>query len=441
MTGSNPIEAVLVEDDQALLEATAQALMLDGIQVQPFCDAQSALKVLTRDFAGVVVSDVRMPGMDGLELFARLRALDPDLPVILTTAHGDVHMAVEAMKDGAADFLTKPYSSIDLVKSVRAAATRRALALENRRLHNELSRRSNQTVLGSSDMAENLRSVIAGVSRADIDVIIEGGVGTGKSFAARLIHDLSPRAGRPFVTIDPGILAHEDAELLLFGREPSAGLSRTGLLERGQGGTLLLDELHQGPEHIHSRLLAMLDSRSVLPIGADRPRKLDVRIILTRNPDAPDDQSGRRRALEQRLGAVRIGMPALVARRTDIPEIFRHFVRQHERDLEQEARPIGESEFGYLQTHDWPGNLRELSGFARAFVLGLGASGERDTVGSRRPTLHEIVSQFERTVLEDAMYRAKGNVAQVQAMLVTPRKTIYDKLDRYGIKPNDFRNG
>lgn len=439
MTGRNPIEAVLVEDDQALLEATAQALMLDGIQVQPFRDAQSALKVLTREFAGVVVSDARMPGMDGLELFARLRALDPDLPVILTTAHGDVHMAVGAMKDGAADFLTKPYSSVDLVKSVRAAATRRALALENRRLHNELSRRSNQTVLGSSDRAENLRSVIAGVSRADIDVIIEGGVGTGKSFAARLIHDLSPRAGRPFVPIDPGILAHEDAELLLFGREPSAGLSRTGLLERAQGGTLLLDELHQGPEHIHSRLLAMLDSRSVLPIGADRPRKLDVRIILTRNPDAQDDQSSRR-SLEQRLGAVRISMPALVARRPDITEIFRHFVRQHERDLEQEARPIGETEFAYLQTHDWPGNLRELSGFARAFVLGLAASGESDPVGSRRPTLHEIVSQFERTVLEDALCRAKGNVAQVQAMLLTPRKTIYDKLDRHGIKPNDFRD-
>lgn len=440
MTVSNPIEAVLVEDDQALLEATAQALMLDGIQVQPFCDAHSALKVLTRDFAGVVVSDARMPGMNGLELFARLRVLDPDLPVILTTAHGDVHMAVEAMKDGAADFLTKPYSSVDLVKSVRAAAMRRALALENRRLHNELSRRSNQTVLGSSDRAENLRSVIAGVSRADIDVIIEGGVGTGKSFTARLIHDLSPRAGRPFVPIDPGILAHEDAELLLFGREPSAGLSRTGLLERAQGGTLLLDELHQGPEHIHSRLLAMLDSRSVLPIGADRPRKLDVRIILTRNPDAQGDQFGRRRALEQRLGAVRISMPALVARRSDIPEIFRHFVRQHERELEREARPIGETEFGHLQTHDWPGNLRELSGFARAFVLGLAASGQSDTVGSRRPTLHEIVSQFERTVLEDALRRARGNVAQVQAMLETPRKTIYDKLDRYGIKPNEFRD-
>lgn len=439
MTEVLPIEVFLVEDDASLLEATLQALTLEGAQVRAFSDAAAALKSLTADFAGVVVSDIRMPGMDGLAFFARLRALDPELPVILTTGHGDVGMAVAAMKDGAADFLTKPYSSVELIRSVQVAAAKRALVLENRRLREELSLRAGNRILGSSAAAQKLRSVIEAVASSEIDIVIEGAVGTGKSYAARLIHDLSPRKARPFVTIDAGILAHKDADLLLFGREPSAGLSRTGLLERANGGTLFLDELPFISDQIHSRLLSMLDSRSVLPIGADRARMLDLRIVLARNPDAQTSGGEQRLALEQRLGAVRVTLPKLVERRSDIAEIFRHFVRWQERQLGIEARTIGEAEWRHIQIHSWPGNLRELSGYARAFVLGLSSiEAQPERFGGER-SLHLILADFERSLLEEALRECHGNVTQLQAMLQTPRKTIYDKLARYDLKPQDFR--
>lgn len=430
MTAASLPPVVLVEDDQPLREATAQALSLEGFAVRAFASAEPALRALDREFAGVVVSDVRMPGIDGLEFFARLRAIDPDLPVIMTTAHGDVGMAVAAMKDGAADFLAKPYSSAELVRSVRIAGEKRALVLENRRLRSELSRRADTSVLGSSEMAHTLRALIEAVARSEIDVVIEGATGTGKSSTARLIHELGPRRDRPFVTIDAGVLAHEDADLLLFGREPSAGLSRTGLLERANGGTLFLDELQFVPDQVHSRLLAMLDSRSVLPIGADRAHKLDLRILLARAPGEPD-------RLEQRLGAVRIQLPTLAERRADIVEIFRHFVLVHERELGMEAGEISAAQWQHIQNHDWPGNLREVSGFAKAFVLGISATKLTASTGQR--SLHDKVAEFERSLLQDALRQAGGNVAALQETLQTPRKTIYDKLSKYGLKPQQFR--
>lgn len=439
MNEASPIEVILVEDDLSLSEATLQALKLEGVEARAFEDAETALKSLSSEFAGVVVSDIRMPGTDGLQFFARLREMDAELPVILTTGHGDVEMAVEAMKAGAADFLAKPYSSVELMRSIRLAAEKRALVLENRRLRGELSQRTEIGILGSSDAAQKLRSVIEAVARSEIDVIVEGPVGSGKSHAARLIHDLSPRSGRPFVTLDAGIIAHEDAELLLFGREPSAGLSRTGLLERANGGTLFLDELLLHSDHIHSRLLAVLDSRSVLPIGADRARKINVRVILACNPAAQTEAAAQRVPLEQRLGAVRITMPSLAERRSDVAEIFRHFVRLHERELRLEARDIGPAEWRHIQTHDWPGNLRELSGYARAFVLGLSSFDVQPKLITGVRSLQETLADFERSLLEDAMRRCKGNVAQLQAMLQTPRKTLYDKLARYNLKPTDFR--
>jgi len=300
-------------------------------------------------------------------------------------------------------------------------------------------RRSDGSIVGSSEAAQKLRSVVEAVARSEIDVVLEGQAGTGKSFAAQLIHDLSPRSGRPFVTIDAGILAHEDADLLLFGREPSAGLSRTGLLERANGGTLFLDELQFLSGQTHSRLLAMLDSRSVLPLGAERARKLDLRIILARNPAALEEATPHRQPLEQRLGAVRITLPPLAERRSDIAEIFRHFVLLHERELGIEARNISEAEWRHIQTHDWPGNLRELSGYARAFVLGLsGMDAGQGPLGAQRP-LQQIVADFERSLLEDALRQSGGNVNELQAALQTPRKTIYDKLAKYGLTPQAFR--
>lgn len=440
MSAAAPLQVALVEDDTALRDATTQALTLEGVEVTSFPDARAALGWLTPEFPGVVVSEVRMPGIDGLAFFARLRAIDPELPVILTTGHGDIAMAVEAMKNGAADFLTKPYSSANLIRAVRMSGERRALALENRRLRAELGRSAESAMPGSSPAAQKLRSVIEGVARSEIDVVLAGEAGTGKSHAARLIHDLSPRLSRPFVTIDAGILAHEDVELLLFGRDPGAGLSRTGLVERANGGTLFIDGIDAASGPLRTRLLALLDQRSVLPQGADRPRPLNLRLIVARLPGgAGGDRASADDAIEHRMGAIRIELPPLSARREDIAELFRHFVAHHARAQGSEAPAIGEPQWRHIQAHDWPGNLHELSTYARAFVLGLEQASAPSAPTDGRRSLQQIMADFERTVLEDALRQCGGDMGRLQALLQTPRKTIYDKLARYQLRPGDFR--
>lgn len=434
-------QVALVEDDTALRDATTQALALEGVTVVAFRDARAALAWLTADFPGVVVSDVRMPGIDGIAFFTRLRDIDPDLPVILTTGHGDIAMAVEAMKNGAADFLTKPYSSASLIRAVRAGSARRALALENRRLREEAGRSAGAAIPGSSPAAQRLRSVIEGVARSEIDVVLAGPAGTGKSHAAQLIHDLSSRSARPFVCVDAGVLAHEDAELLLFGRDPGAALSRTGLVERANGGTLFLDEIETASGALPARLRSLVEKRQVLPIGADRARRLNIRIIISR---LVDDRMGetvlQRDPLWHRLAAVQIAFPPLSERRADIPEIFRLFVTRHARNLGLAAPTIGEAQWHHVQTHDWPGNLHELSGYARAFVLGLSDINSPSAPFSGQRTLQRIVADFERTVLEDALRQCSGDIAQLQDLLQTPRKTLYDKLARHNLKAGDFRS-
>lgn len=441
MNAALPLQVALVEDDPPLRDATMQALSLEGADVAPFPDARTALDWLTEDYHGVVVSDVRMPGMDGIAFFAALREIDAELPVILTTGHGDIAMAVEAMKNGAADFLTKPYSSADLIRAVRAAVTRRGLALENRRLREEAGRNIGGSIPGTSPAAARLRSVIEGVARSEIDVVLTGLHGTGKSHAARLIHDLSPRRARPFVAVDAGVLAHEDAELLLFGRDPgagagSAGLSRTGMVERANGGTLFLDEIAVADPVLTARLVALVETRLVFPLGAAQPRRLNLRIIIAR-PD--DDEGGVRDPLWYRLGAVQVAFPPLSERREDVAEIFRLFVTRHARDLELIAPAIDEAHWRHVLSHDWPGNLHELNGYARAFVLGLSQiAAPPASLGGQRP-LQQIVAEFERTLLEDALRQTRGDVARLQTMLKTPRKTLYDKLAKYDLKPSHYR--
>lgn len=211
-----PLPVVLVEDDDALREATAQALALEGFAVEACSNGADALRRIDPDFAGVVVSDVRMPGIDGIELFARLRAPDPEQQVIFTTAHGDVALAVDAMKNGAFDFFTKPYSFDRLANAVRQAGQKRALVLENRRLREAVHSRRQPHLPGSSPAAERLRRLVGEVARTGIDLVIEGAPGSGKSYLAQQIHDLSARSDRPFVVLDPAIFASPDADLILL---------------------------------------------------------------------------------------------------------------------------------------------------------------------------------------------------------------------------------
>ncbi len=437
-----PIRIVFVEDDNVLREATVQALELAGFDVAAFDNAAAALRTLDADFAGVIISDIRLPGMDGLQFFGAIKQIDNELPVIFTTGHGDVAMAVDAIRNGAADYLTKPYSSADLFDAVRRSAQTRLLVIENRKLRSELVKREQPGVLGSSEQANQLARVISEAAAADIDLMIAGESGTGKNFVARQIHNLGPRNGRPFVTIDAGICAHEDAELLLFGRAPGSGLSRSGMFERANGGTVFLDEIDSAPEPIQARLLSVVDSRMILPIGADRQSPVNIRIIsATRHLSGPTAQNagGIAAQLFYRLSGLSIRLPNLATRQEDLPEIFRHFVAEYERELGLQANRISEVEWHHLTSHTWHGNLRELRAFARNFVLGFSHITLSSAAGPHESSLREMLERFERAVLEDALRQTGGHVAEIARILKIQRKTLYDKLAKYELTPADYR--
>jgi two-component system, NtrC family, C4-dicarboxylate transport response regulator DctD len=441
MKDRQAINLVLVEDDEALGPAVAQALRLEGMEVALFGDADSALGAIPNDFAGVVVSDVRLPGMDGLAFFARLQERDPDLPVIFTTGHGDVAMAVAAIKDGAADFLTKPYSSAALIRAITIAAERRWLVLENRRLRHALKQQAQSRFIGSSEFAVRLRGMLSAVAQTEVDVVVEGATGTGKTFVARLIHELGSRHSRPFVVVDAGTLTHQDADLLLFGREPGrGGLSRTGLLERASGGTLLIDEIETASPSLQARLLSVLGSRSILPAGAERARKLNLRVVVTRQlRDGSGQVDDGNSLFHERLSAVRLMMVPLARRREDTAALFHHFLVRYEAEHGLPHREVTGGVWQHLQTHEWPGNVRELEAFAQACVIGLSLPDREPQITADGRPLHLIVAAFERSMIENALRAVGGNILRLEQALGTPRKTLYDKLNRHGLRPKDFR--
>ncbi|MBX3594882.1 sigma-54 dependent transcriptional regulator [Sphingomonas sp.] len=431
-----PAPAVLfIEDDAALREAMVQSLALENVKVDAHARAAPALESLSPDFPGVVVTDIRLPGMDGLELFAAIRDLDPDLPVILTTGHGDIAMAVAAMKQGAADFLTKPYSSAALVDAIRRAADRRALVIENRKLHARLRDREAPGLIGSSDRIRRLEGLVGEVARTGLDIVLTGPAGVGKTFLANRIHQLSPRHGRPLVAIDAGIWTHPDVELIVFGRAPSDRASRSGLIERAQGGTLVLDNIESVPEPLRGRLGSLLETRTFRALGADRPRTADIRVIAATSGETDVATSG----LLRHLGGISIALPSLDERREDIPEIFRHFVAELEAELEIPARPMGAQDLSRLLASDWPGNLRQLRDFARHYVHGLTDYTDGPAARTGDDSLTAVVAAFERSILLDALTRYEGRVSRIERALKVKRKTLYDKLARHGLTPGDFR--
>ena len=444
MIAASSNRVLFVEDDEMLRAATVQALLLAGFDVTAFADAEAALAAIDRDFDGVVVSDIRMPRMDGLDLLARLRALDPDLSVILVTGHGDVPMAVKALQDGAADFLTKPFAADHLAASIRRALDRRALVLENRRLHAAVARLENDDgLIGESQAMTKLRETIRRIAAADVDVLVEGETGTGKELIARLIHREGPRRGRPFIAINCGALSEATAEIELFGHAadsvPQTRLSRTGQIAASDGGTLLLDEVDSMPLGLQAKLLRVLEEREVQPIGAERPTPLNLHVIATTKSDlgAASEQGGFRPDLYYRLAMLRLRVPPLRERGDDRLLLFAAFLAEASGTLGREEIALDGAVYARLHQYDWPGNVRELRNFAFEAILG---TTDVMPVASRiQGSLAEQVASFEAALIRDALVRHKGNVQCVIRELGLPRKTFYDKITRFGIRAAGFR--
>ncbi|HFQ88982.1 MAG TPA: sigma-54-dependent Fis family transcriptional regulator, partial [Desulfobulbus sp.] len=325
---------LFIDDEKHIRQANRQTLELAGLEVTCLGRAESAVDVVDMEWPGVVVCDIRLPGMDGMALLRRLRSIDADLPVIMITGHGDVSTAVQAMRDGAYDFIEKPYSAERLVKTVQRALEKRALTLENRSLRTELEAHSapGPRIIGRTPAMQRLRATIAHIADTGADVLVMGETGTGKELVARSLHEHSRRRTRNFVAVNCGAVAASLIESELFGHEAGAFTdarkARVGKFEYASGGTLLLDEIESMPLQVQVHLLRVLQERTVERLGSNRPVPVDLRVVAATKIDLRRavDRGDFREDLYYRLNVVCLEIPPLRARREDIPLLFHHFL-------------------------------------------------------------------------------------------------------------------
>ncbi len=440
----NGMQVLLVDDDDGLRGALAQAFELAGIDVIAEQRPTAALARIDPAFPGIVVSDVRMPGMEGTELFRRIAAIDAEIPVILMTGHGDVAMAVAALKDGAHDFVTKPFAADRLIASARRAMATRRLVLDNRALRAAAEQAAGgDALIGETAVMVRLRDTIVQVAQAEVDILIEGETGTGKEMVATLLHRGSARRARPFVAVNCAALPDGIAEGELFGNVygGSGRLARVGRIEASDHGTLFLDEIESMTPGVQGKLLRVIEEREVMAIGADAPRTLDLRIVAAAKEDlAVAVADGRFRAdLLYRLDAVRLRVPPLRERRADVPLLFGHLLTLAATRFGRAVPRIDAAVQARLADHDWPGNVRELRNFAQRVVLGVDAPAPE--AATPDATLPERVERFEAAILRTTLEQTAGDVRTALTLLGIPRKTFYDKVARHGIDLDSYRGG
>ena len=443
---SDPV--LLVEDDPDLRAATRQMLRLAGFEVRAFEGAEAALAGLDEGFEGPIVTDIRMPGVTGLQLFDRVKALDPDLPVILVTGHGDIDLAVAALKDGASDFIPKPFEAERLIGAARRAAEKRRLVIENRRLRAAAAAAPDEVpLLGESEAMRRLRETIRDVAPMDVDVLILGETGAGKEVVARLLHHWSPRARHQFVALNCGALPESVLESELFGHEAGAFTGaqkrRVGRIEFASRGTLFLDEIESCPPAVQVKLLRVLETREVEPLGTNERRVLDLRVVAATKVDFADPvaRGSFREDLYYRLNVVTLRIPPLRERKEDAPLLFAHFAKAAAARFGRPVPEIGAEVAERLANYDWPGNVRELGHFAERVVLGLEPARKRPGAVREALSLPERVERFEAEEIRAALRASGGDPRATMESLGLPKKTFYDKLRRYGIARADFAEG
>ena len=447
------VQIILIDDDPHLRQALYQTLDLAGLKVLPLAQASGLGERIGRDWPGVVVSDIRMPGMDGLELLAQLHAQDPELPVLLITGHGDVPLAVQAMRSGAYDFLEKPFASDALLEGVRRALALRALVLDNRSLRLALSDRQQLStrLVGHSPAMLRLREQIGALAATKADVLILGETGSGKEVVARALHDLSSRRNGPFVAINAGALAESVVESELFGHEPGAFTGaqkrRIGKFEFANGGTLFLDEIESMSLDVQVKLLRMLQERVVERVGGNQLIPLDIRVIAATKEDLRQaaDQGRFRADLYYRLNVAPLRIAPLRERGEDALMLFQHFADESSSRHGLTPNVLQPAQRALLLRHNWPGNVRELQNVAERFALGLelaldddSADGSPSSAGEVSGGLSEQVEHFERSLIAAELERSHSSMRSLAEALGVPRKTLHDKLRKHGL---NFESG
>ncbi len=445
------VNIILIDDEPAILKSLAQFLDLEGYKVKTFTHASQALATLSRSWAGMVISDINMPGMDGIEFISKAFELDAEFSIVMLTGHGDVSIAVDTMRLGAYDFVEKPVANDHLLDIIKRAIDRRRLVLENRELRDELTLQSGPgpRILGNSEKIKSLRKILLRIKDTPADVLINGETGSGKDLIARFLHDNSNRRNENFVAINCGAVPETMIESELFGFEAGAftGASkkRVGKIEHANKGTFFLDEIESMPMPLQIKLLRVLEERKVEPLGSNKQIALDVRFIAAAKSDLKAlAASGEfREDLYYRLNVINIHIPPLRERIEDISLLFQHFASIAATRFGIEPTRLNPEQLYKLQDHNWPGNIRELRNAAERFVL-MGT----ETVFTEETTLDieqnelslaERVARFERTIIQEALTLYQGRLGPLQDKLGLPRKTLYDKMKKYGLTKEDYK--
>jgi two-component system, NtrC family, response regulator HydG len=453
-----PIQVLVVDNDPAHAETMADSLRSIGFACTVATAGREAVSLLESSTFEIVVTDLKMPDVGGLEVLAKCKELQPDAEVVLVTGHGTIESAVEAMQRGAFNYLLKPLDLKQLRAVVENAARSQYLRRANAELHRRLDERFGfEGVIGNSPQMQDVITKLQRIAPTDATVLIQGDTGTGKELVAKAIHQNSPRKKRPFVALNCAALSEHILESELFGHIrgafTDASADRQGKFEYADGGTLFLDEVGDMPIPTQIKLLRVLESHEITRVGSNEPTKVNVRILSATNRDLGKAISDGtfREDLYHRLKVVTINLPRLADRREDIPLLVEYFVKEHSKRHQKTIRGISTAARRRLLAFDWPGNVRQLRNVIESMVVvdidevldlddlpdELAPSEEEPTAADGADGLHQLVgkpmSEIERLFIAETLRITAGNREEAATMLGIGERTLYRKIKEYGL--------
>jgi len=450
-------KVMVVDDERNVALGYKRNLHNIGCEVDIYDSAKKALSSLSPEWPGILVTDIMMPEMDGLTLMKKVQEMDPELPVVLVTGKGNISMAVQAIRNGAYDFIEKPFETESLQEVVKRALEKRQYVMEVRKLRTEIVayEESKTLIIGKSPAIGRLRQVIRNVAASHADVLILGETGTGKDLVAKCLHQQSDRKEKPFVAINCGALPETIIESELFGHEAGsftgASQRRIGKFEFANGGTVFLDEIESMPLHLQVKLLRVLQEREIVRMGSNKTIPLDIRILAATKIDLRKASARNefREDLYYRLNVVQISLPPLRERKEDIPFLFHHFVEQSCHRHNQVAPQITKEVIEDLLSRAWEGNIRELKNETEKFILGLDfdwsitnpvseVSFPSSLSGKKVGTYAQKMFDFEKELIKKELESNKGLIKNILETLQIPRQTLRDKMKKHGLRRKDF---
>jgi DNA-binding NtrC family response regulator len=446
----NQPSTILIAEDEDLMRGILSRLLTGaGFRVIEAASGEQALELFAAESPALTITDITLGRMDGIELLTRIKQLDEEALVMMITAYSSVETAIAALRQGAYDYITKPFINEDILQSVRNALRQRELFRENRYLRRELKQRYNfDNIIGRSDALAEIFKLIEKIAGASGSVLVQGESGTGKELIARAIHYNSPRADGPFVAINCGALPENLLESELFGYVKGAftgaAANKAGLLRAAHGGTLFLDEVSEMPPATQVKLLRALQEREFIPLGATKTESFDARVVAAANRNLEEESAaGRfREDLFYRLSVFSLTLPPLRQRREDIPLLVRFFIEKHSRAMQVAPKHVSEDAMQALINHDWRGNVRELqNAIERAVTL----SDERIELGHLPPKIRDTpvairdlagqtmtLDELERRYILETLDRTGDDKSRAADLLGIDLSTLYRKLKRYG---------